>query len=85
MRRAGEGLRRCAELAAVQADTALKIASAEHAYNRLVADYARLCGLPPAAPAAAEPNVQIVSKPEMPPPTAPGGPKKAAEPQPLAA
>jgi hypothetical protein len=86
MRRAREDLTRGAELAALQADTALKIASAEHAYNRLVADCARLCdvaAVPPPAPTG--PTVQIVSKPETPPETAPGEPNKAAEPRPLAA
>jgi hypothetical protein len=86
MRRAREDLARGAELAALQADTALKIASAEHAYNRLVADCARLCGVtavPPPAPTG--PTVQIVSRPETPPEAAPGEPNKAAEPRPLAA
>ncbi|HEY7552454.1 MAG TPA: hypothetical protein VH913_23395 [Hyphomicrobiaceae bacterium] len=80
MRRAREDLSRGAELAALQADTALKIASAEHAYNRLVADCARLCGVaaaPPPAPTG--PAIQVVGK------AAPGEPNKAAEPRPLAA
>jgi hypothetical protein len=86
MRCARQDLARGAQLAALQADTALKIASAEHAYNRLVADCARLCdvaAVPPPAPTG--PTVQIVSKPETPPETAPGEPNKAAEPRPLAA
>jgi hypothetical protein len=86
MRRVREDLTRGSELAALQAATALKIASAEHAYNRLVADCARLCGIaavPPPAPTG--PAVQIVSKPETPPEAAPGEPKRAAEPRPLAA
>jgi hypothetical protein len=85
VRRAGEGLSRGAELAALQADTERKIASAEHAYNRLVADCALLCGLSAAAPAAADRAVQIVGRPETPPPSASGEPTKPAERQPLAA
>lgn len=81
MHHASEGLSRGADLAALQANTALKIASAEHAYNRLRADCGRFLRLPPPAPAAAEPPDQVVSSPEMPP----GEPNKPADPQPLAA
>jgi hypothetical protein len=86
MRRAREDLARGEELAALQSDTALRIASAEHAYNRLVADCARLCGVAAVSPPAPTgPAVQIVSKPEMAPEVAPSDRNEAAEPRPLAA
>jgi hypothetical protein len=43
VRHATQGLSRAAELPALQASAALKIESAEHAFNRLVADCAGLC------------------------------------------
>jgi len=42
-RRATQDLDRAAGLAALQAEAALKLAAAEHAYNRLVGDCAQLC------------------------------------------
>jgi hypothetical protein len=84
MRHASQGLSRGDELAALQADTAVKIASAEHAYNRLVADCSRLCGIQ-ATPSTPETATQPVGKPETPSETAPIERKEPAEPQPLAA
>ena len=51
MRRATQELSCGTELAALQASAALKIESAEHAFNRLAADCARLCRMPSALPA----------------------------------
>jgi len=52
VRLATQGLERSSTLTTLHADAALKIAAAEHAFDRLVADYASLC-LPSAASAAA--------------------------------
>jgi hypothetical protein len=62
MRRAAQDLSRGAELAALQANTALKIASAEHAYNRLFADCAKLCRV--SAPSAPAPAPQLSAEHE---------------------
>jgi hypothetical protein len=51
MRHAAQDLSRAAELASLQARAAVKIESAEHAFNRLVAECAGLCRTPTAAPA----------------------------------
>jgi hypothetical protein len=80
MRSAGEGLERGADLSVLQADTALKIEAAEHAYKRLVADCAKLCRT-----SAVPPAVGIVPQPVRAPVEAPGEPEKAAEEPPLAA
>ena len=80
MHSASEGLSRRAGLAALQADTALKIEAAEHAFNRLVADFAKLRRTS-APPPATEPAPQPVSMPEE----APREPEKAAVQPPLAA
>jgi hypothetical protein len=55
VRLATQGLDRSSTLATLHADAARKIAAAEHAFDRLVADYASLCG-PSAASAAALQN-----------------------------
>jgi hypothetical protein len=65
MRRAAQGVSLAPELAALQADAALKLGAAEHAYKRLAADYERLCSPPPATPAS-EPAPQPASAPEAP-------------------
>jgi hypothetical protein len=80
MHSASEGLSRRADLAALQADTALKIEAAEHAFNRLVADFAKLCATS-APPPVAEPAPLPVSTPEA----APRESEKVAEQPPLAA
>jgi len=72
-------LEKPAALAALQAEAGVKIAAAEHAYNRLVDDCANLC------PASATPTVlpppQRVAVPRRPPLT----PEPWAERRPLAA
>ncbi len=69
--RAAADMSRAPQVAALQADAAVKIEAAEHAFGRLVGDWQRLCGQP-AAPA-----------PEAPPQPAPA--PEAPERQPLAA
>jgi hypothetical protein len=50
VRRASQDLSRAAELPALQARATVKIESAEHAFNRIVAECASLCRTPIAAP-----------------------------------
>jgi len=57
-------LSRAAELAAAQAHAALKIDAAEHAYNRIVADCAKICR-PSAAPTF-RPARQLTRQPDLP-------------------
>jgi hypothetical protein len=70
--RAAADLSRAPQVVALQADAAVKLAAAEHAFGRLVGDWQRLCGQPALRPAPEAPP-QRVSAPE------------AAERQPLAA
>jgi hypothetical protein len=77
MHSASEGLSRGADLAALQADTALKIDAAEHAYKRLAADLANLRSK------ATEPVAEPAPEPE--PEEAPRAPETVTEQPPLAA
>jgi hypothetical protein len=47
MRRATQELWRGPEVAALQADAAIRVEAAEHAYNRLVVDCAKVCAVSP--------------------------------------
>jgi hypothetical protein len=72
VQRARQDLWRGPGLVDLQADARLRIESAEHAYNRMVADCARLCDLPVAPtfePATAPPDAPEASPapPERPP------------------
>ncbi|HWE19128.1 MAG TPA: hypothetical protein VG758_18405 [Hyphomicrobiaceae bacterium] len=69
--RAAADLSRAPRVVALQADAAVKLAAAEHAFGRLVGDWQRLCGQPAAPVPEAAP--QPVPAPE------------ATEHQPLAA
>jgi hypothetical protein len=80
MRGAVEGLVQGTDLTALQADTARKIASAEHAYNRLLADCARL-----GISAAPVPETQPAPESAAAPRTVPDEAEKVAEIEPLAA
>jgi hypothetical protein len=87
MRQATLGLSREDVLAALHADSALKIESAEHAYNRLVADCARLCRAAE-APANDPVSPPVSSEPETPvgaPETPVSAPEDTPERTPLAA
>lgn len=79
VRHAARDLDRRAALAGLQADAALKIAAAEHAFNRLVVDYASLCGLSATAAAAPPP------RPAATPGKSPGPPQRPEQGRPLAA
>jgi hypothetical protein len=76
---ASAGLARGADLAVLQADAAMKIEAAEHAYRRLVADCAKLC-LTCAVPASEPPPQPVSELKEI-----PSEPEKVAEQPPLAA
>jgi hypothetical protein len=77
--RATLDLERPAALAALQAEAGVKIAAAEHAYNRLVDDCANLC--PTSATPTVVPPPQRVAVPRAPPLTR----ERWAERRPLAA
>jgi len=55
-------LSRAPEVAAIQTRAALKIDSAEHAYNRMVADCAKVCGASVAP--TFQPARQLTREPE---------------------
>lgn len=68
VRRATQDLWRGPELAALQADALVKIESAEHAYNRLVVDCARLCTISELSAAPTfEPASELARETERPP------------------
>ncbi len=79
VRRTAQDLERGTALAALQAKAAVKLAAAEHAYNRLAADFAKLCRQPAAEPAT--PVRSLVDAPAR----APRVPDRVAGPRPLAA
>jgi hypothetical protein len=79
VRHAAQGLDRSSTLATLHSDAARKIAAAEHAFDRLVADYASLC--PASAASAAALQHRLATTPRRSPRT-PGSP---AEHRPLAA
>jgi hypothetical protein len=62
--RAAADLARAPQVAALQADAAVKLEAAEHAFGRLVGDWQRLCPRPAAAALQASP--QPASAPEAP-------------------
>jgi len=67
VRGASQDLERGAALAALQSEAALKLAAAEHAFNRLVADYANLRRHSAISPNA--PPHQLTASPGKPPRT----------------
>ncbi len=79
VRRATQGFERAAALAALQAEAAIKIAATEHAFNRLVADCAKLC-LQSVAPTVVPPPQRVTG-----PRRSPRALERSAERQPLAA
>jgi hypothetical protein len=79
VRHATQGLDRSSTLTTLHADAARKIAAAEHAFDRLVADYASLCR--PSVASAAALQHRLATTPRRSPRT----PRSPAEHRPLAA